>query len=146
MLKEFRDFAIRGNVLDMAVGVIIGAAFGKIVSSLVNDMIMPPIGMLLGKVDFSNLFVSLSGESFTSLADARKAGSATINYGVFIGTIIDFIIIAFVIFFMVKWVNKLKAAAEASKGKTPDKPEIPSAKGCPYKLLNKKASPINGRG
>ena len=106
MLKEFRDFAMKGNVMDMAVGIIIGGAFGKIVSSLVNDVIMPPIGMLLGKVDFSNLFINLSGEHYASLADAKTAGAATVNYGLFLNTVIDFIIVAFAIFLMVKWINK----------------------------------------
>jgi large conductance mechanosensitive channel len=134
MLREFREFAMRGNVLDMAVGIIIGGAFGKIVSSLVNDVIMPLVGMLLGKVDFSNLFISLSGESYATLADAKAAGAATINYGVFISTVIDFIIIAFAIFVMVKWINQLKAAAEATKNKPEAEPEAPTTKECPYCL------------
>jgi large conductance mechanosensitive channel len=134
MLREFREFAMRGNVLDMAVGIIIGGAFGKIVSSLVNDVIMPLVGMLLGKVDFSNLFISLSGESYATLADAKAAGAATINYGVFISTVIDFIIIAFAIFVMVKWINQLKAAAETTKKKPEAKPEAPTTKECPYCL------------
>ncbi|NLJ60487.1 MAG: large conductance mechanosensitive channel protein MscL [Firmicutes bacterium] len=134
MLQEFREFAMRGNVIDMAVGIIIGGAFGKIVSSLVNDIIMPPIGMLLGKVDFSSLFINLSGESYASLADAKAAGAATINYGVFLNTVIDFIIVAFAIFAMVKWVNRLKAQAEASKKKPETKPEEPTTKECPYCL------------
>lgn len=134
MLREFREFAMRGNVVDMAVGIIIGGAFGKIVSSLVNDVIMPVIGMLLGKVDFSNLFISLSGESYATLADAKAAGAATINYGVFISTVIDFIIIAFAIFVMVKWINQLKAAAETTKKKPEAEPEAPTTKECPYCL------------
>lgn len=100
MLKEFKEFVMRGNVLDMAVGVIIGAAFGKIVSSLVNDIIMPPIGLLLGNVDFSNLFVNLSSKTYLTLAEAQEAGAATINYGVFLNNIVDFVIIAFVIFLL----------------------------------------------
>jgi large conductance mechanosensitive channel len=108
MLKEFKEFAMRGNVLDMAIGIIIGAAFGKIVSSTVSDMLMPPIGVVLGKVDFSNLFINLSGGSFASLADAKSAGAATLNYGVFINTVIDFIIVTFVIFVLVRWINRLK--------------------------------------
>jgi large conductance mechanosensitive channel len=134
MLQEFREFAMRGNVVDMAVGIIIGGAFGKIVSSLVNDVIMPIVGMLLGKVDFSNLFVSLSGESYATLADAKAAGAATINYGMFIGTVVDFVIIAFAIFVMVKWMNQLKARAEATKKKPEVQPEEPTTKECPYCL------------
>ena len=95
MLKEFRDFAMKGNVVDMAVGVVMGAAFGKIVTSLVNDVLMPPLGMLLGKVDFSNLFLDLSGKGFASLADAKAAGAATVNYGMFLNTLVDFLIVAF---------------------------------------------------
>ena len=101
MLKEFKEFAMRGNVMDMAVGIIIGAAFGKIVTSLVNDVLMPPIGLLLGKVDFANLFVDLSGQPHASLAEAKAAGAATINYGVFINTTINFIIVAFTIFMII---------------------------------------------
>ena len=134
MLKEFRDFAMKGNVMDMAVGIIIGGAFGKIVSSLVNDVIMPPIGMLLGKVDFSNLFISLSGEHYTSLADAKAAGAATVNYGLFLNTVVDFIIVAFTIFLMVKWINKLRTAAEALDKKPPATPVVPTTKECPYCL------------
>jgi len=125
MLKEFKEFAMRGNVLDMAIGIIIGAAFGKIVSSTVSDMLMPPIGVLLGKVDFSNLFVNLSGGSFASLADAKSAGAATLNYGVFINTVIDFIIVTFVIFVMVRWINRLKRQPVPV-------PTEPSTKECPF--------------
>jgi len=106
VLKEFKEFAMRGSVLDLAVGVIIGAAFGKVVSSLVDDILMPPIGRLLGHVDFSNLFINLSETHFESLADAKKAGAATLNYGVFLNTIINFIIVAFAVFFLVRSVNK----------------------------------------
>lgn len=106
MLKEFKEFAMRGSVLDLAVGVIIGAAFGKVVSSLVDDILMPPIGRLLGHVDFSNLFINLSETHFESLADAKKAGAATLNYGVFLNTIINFIIVAFAVFLLVRSVNK----------------------------------------
>jgi len=134
MLKEFRDFAMKGNVMDMAVGVIIGGAFGKIVSSLVNDVIMPPIGMLLGKVDFSNLFINLSGEHYASLADAKTAGAATVNYGLFLNTVIDFIIVAFAIFLMVKWINKMRAATEALEKKPEAAPVAPTTKECPYCL------------
>jgi large conductance mechanosensitive channel len=108
MLKEFREFAMRGNVLDLAVGVIIGGAFGKIVTSFVTDILMPPIGVLLGKADFSNLYINLSGKTFNSLAEAKAAGAATINYGVFLNTIIDFIIIAFAIFLIIKQANRFK--------------------------------------
>jgi large conductance mechanosensitive channel len=111
MLKEFRDFAMRGNVLDMAIGVIIGGAFGKIVSSLVSDVLMPPIGLLLGKVDFSSLFLNMSGTPQPSLAAAKAAGAPTLNYGVFLQSMFDFIIIAFVIFMLVKQVNRLKKKA-----------------------------------
>jgi large conductance mechanosensitive channel len=112
MFKEFRDFAIRGNVLDMAIGIILGAAFGKIVSSLVNDVLMPPIGLLLGRVNFSSLFLNLSGKPYESLAGAKAAGAATINYGLFLNTVIDFIIVAFAIFLVVRQVNRLKRQPE----------------------------------
>ncbi len=108
MLKEFKEFAVKGNVIDMAVGVIIGGAFGKIVSSLVQDVIMPPIGLALGKVDFSNLFINLSGTPVASLADAKKAGLATLNYGVFLNTTLEFLIVAFCVFLLVKQINRLK--------------------------------------
>lgn len=108
MIKEFKEFIMKGNVLDMAVGIIIGTAFGKVVTSFVSDVLMPPIGLLLGKVDFSNLFLNLSGKSLESLADAKKAGAATLNYGLFLNTVIDFLIVGFAIFFMVKQINRLK--------------------------------------
>ena len=108
MLKEFKDFAMKGNVLDMAIGVIIGGAFGKIVSSLVSDVLMPPLGLLLGKVDFSSLFLNLSGTPQPSLTAAKAAGAPTLNYGVFLQATFDFIIIAFVIFVLVKQVNRFK--------------------------------------
>jgi large conductance mechanosensitive channel len=111
MLKEFKDFAMKGNVLDMAIGVIMGAAFGKIVSSLVSDVLMPPIGLLMGKVDFSSLFLNLSGTPQPSLTAAKAAGAPTINYGVFLQATFDFIIIAFVIFILVKQVNRFKKEA-----------------------------------
>ena len=111
MLKEFRDFAMRGNVLDMAIGVIIGGAFGKIVTSLVSDVLMPPIGLLMGKVDFSSLFLNLSGTPQPSLAAAKAAGAPTLNYGVFLQSVFDFIIIAFVIFMLVKQANRFKKEA-----------------------------------
>ena len=102
MLKEFKEFAMRGNVLDMAVGVIIGAAFGKIVTSLVGDVLMPPIGSVMGNLDFGNLFIALNGEAYTSLTAAKAAGAPTINYGLFINSVIDFVIVAFVIFLLVQ--------------------------------------------
>lgn len=122
MLKEFRDFAMRGNVLDMAIGVIIGGAFGKIVSSLVSDVMMPPIGLLLGGVDFTGLFLNLSGTAQPSLAAAKAAGAPTLNYGVFLQTVFDFIIIAFVIFLLVKQMNRLKKEAPPAPPPPPPGP------------------------
>jgi len=127
MLKEFREFAIKGNVVDMAVGIIIGAAFGRIVTSLVNDVIMPPIGLLIGKMDFSSLFINLSGTSFPSLADARKAGAAVVAYGSFLNTVLDFVVVALVIFLLVKQVNRLRREPAAA-------PAEPISKDCPYCL------------
>ena len=109
MLQEFKKFALQGNVLDMAIGIIIGAAFGKIVSSLVADVLMPPIGLLVGKIDFSSLFLNLSGQDYASLAAAKAAGAPTINYGIFLNNVFDFLIVAFVIFLLVKQINRLKA-------------------------------------
>ncbi len=106
VVKEFRDFVARGNVVDLAVGVIIGASFGKIVTSLVNDMLMPPIGLILGHVDFSNLFLNLSDKHYDSLSEAKAAGAPTINYGLFINALIDFAIVGFVIFILVQQINK----------------------------------------
>ncbi len=126
MLKEFKAFAMRGNVLDMAIGVIVGGAFGKIVSSMVSDILMPPIGLLMGKVDFSSLFINLSGQPQPSLAAAKAAGAPTINYGVFLQTVLDFIIVAFTIFLLVRQVNRLKAQPEA--------PPAPATKECLYCL------------
>jgi len=125
MFKEFKDFAMRGNVLDMAIGIIIGAAFGQIVTSMVNDILMPPFGLLLGKVDFSNLFINLTGVDYESLAAAKNAGAATINYGLFINTVINFMIVAFVIFLLVKQINRLKRAPEPA-------PAVATTKECPY--------------
>ncbi|HJS66712.1 MAG TPA: large-conductance mechanosensitive channel protein MscL [Nitrospiraceae bacterium] len=122
MLKEFKEFAMKGNVLDMAIGVIIGGAFGKIVSSLVSDVIMPPIGLLLGGVDFTGLFLNLSGTAQPSLAAAKTAGAPTLNYGVFLQTVFDFIIIAFVIFMLVKQVNRFKKEAPAAPPAPPPGP------------------------
>ena len=119
MLKEFKEFASKGSVIDLAVGVIIGGAFGKIVSSLVSDIIMPPIGLILGKVDFSNLFINLSGTDVTSVADAKKAGLATLNYGLFLNTTIEFLIVAFAIFLVVKMVNKVRKAEEVTTKECP---------------------------
>lgn len=110
MFKEFKEFAMKGNVLDMAVGIIMGVAFGKIITSFVNDVIMPPVGRLLGNVDFSSLFINISGHSYNTIAEAKTAGAATINYGIFLNTILDFLIVAFVMFLMVKQVNRLKTA------------------------------------
>ncbi len=108
MLKEFREFVARGNVIDLAVGVIIGLAFGKIVTSLVNDLLMPPIGLALGGVDFADLFVALDGGAYPSVEAAKAAGAATINYGLFINTIIEFVIVAFAVFLLVRQINRLK--------------------------------------
>jgi large conductance mechanosensitive channel len=125
LLKEFKAFILRGNVLDLAVAVIIGAAFGKIVTSLVTDIIMPPIGLILGHVDFSNLFINMSGQPYTSLADAQKAGAATINYGLFLNNVIDFLIVAFVIFMFIRAANKLSIAKPAAQA-------TPTTKACPF--------------
>jgi large conductance mechanosensitive channel len=120
VLKEFRAFAMRGNVIDLAVGVVIGAAFGKIVSSFVEDILMPPLGLLLGKVDFSNLFINLSGTVYASLADAKKAGVPTLNYGLFLNTVVNFLIIAFAIFLLIQQVNRLQ-----KKEMAPSEPPAP---------------------
>jgi len=127
MLKEFKAFAMRGNVLDMAVGIILGVAFGKIITSFVNDVVMPPIGLLLGKVDFSNLFIDLSGKSYATLAEAKAAGAATIKYGLFLNTVVDFIIVAFVIFLLIQQINRMQRQPEAA-------PAAPITKECPYCL------------
>lgn len=127
MLREFKEFAMRGNVVDMAVGIIIGTAFGKIVTSLVNDVVMPPIGLLLGNVDFSNLFVSLGGD-YSTVAAAEAAGAPIVKYGIFINTVLDFLIVAFVIFLAVKGMNKLRQKQE-------EKPAAPPAPSAEEKLL-----------
>ena len=127
MLKEFKAFAMRGNVLDMAVGVILGAAFGKIVASFVEDVMMPPLGRLIGHVDFSNLFLSLSGKSYESLAAAKAAGAATLNYGLFLNTIINFLIVAFAVFLLVRQVNRWTAK--------PAPPAEPTTRECPECLM-----------
>jgi large conductance mechanosensitive channel len=124
MFKEFKQFAMRGNVMDLAVGVIIGAAFGKIVTSFVSDVLMPPIGLLVGKVDFSNLFIDLSGAHHASVAEAKAAGAATLNYGLFVNNVIDFLIVAFVVFLMVRQVNKFNKPEPA--------PAPPATKECPF--------------
>lgn len=137
MLKEFKEFAMRGNVLDMAVGIVIGVSFGKIVTSFVSDILMPPIGLLMGKFDFSNLFINLSGQEYASLAAAKAAGAPTINYGLFLNTIIDFVIVAFAIFFMIKQINRLNRKPAAADPTTKACPECCStvplaAKRCPH--------------
>jgi large conductance mechanosensitive channel len=127
MFKEFKEFAVRGNVLDLAIGVIIGAAFGKVVTSLVDDVLMPPIGMVLGRVDFSNLFVNLSGKPVASVAQAKAAGVPTINYGLFLNSVLSFLIVAFVVFLIVRAVNRMRRGEE--------KPAAPPVvKECPYCL------------
>ena len=126
MFKEFRDFALKGNVVDLAVGIIIGAAFGKITTSLVNDVIMPPIGALLGRVDFSSLFINLSGMEYASLDAAKKAGAPVIAYGLFINTVLDFTIVAFAVFILVKQINRLKTVVGRN-----DAPPSPTEKTCP---------------
>ena len=127
MLKAFKEFAMKGNVLDLAVGFIIGAAFGKIVASLVADIIMPPIGLILGKVDFSGLFVSLSGKSYTTLAEAKAAGAPTLNYGIFLNNVVDFVIVAFAVFLIVLMVNKWNKPAPVPAATTKECPYCASA-------------------
>jgi large conductance mechanosensitive channel len=127
MLKEFKEFAMRGNVVDLAVGVIIGAAFGKIVASLVDDIIMPPIGRLLGNVNFADLFISLNDVHYATLADAKKAGAPTVNYGLFVNTVINFIIIAFVVFLIVQWMNRLVKKPAAAAPTTKECPQCAMA-------------------
>jgi large conductance mechanosensitive channel len=137
MLKDFKEFALRGNAMDLAVGVIIGAAFGKIVASLVNDMLMPVLGLLIGRVDFSNLFITLGTGTFATIAEAKKAGVATLNYGVFLNTVIEFIIIALAIFLLVRQLNRLRRPVPVAAPTTKDCPfcatAIPlAAKKCPH--------------
>lgn len=131
MWKEFKKFAMRGNVIDMAVGIVIGTTFGVIVKSLVSDVIMPPIGMILGKVDFANLFIILKegkiAGPYASLASAQEAGAVTVNYGVFVNTVVNFIIVAFALFLLIRVINKIKAKEEAL-------PPEPTTKDCPYCL------------
>jgi large conductance mechanosensitive channel len=128
MLKEFREFVARGNVIDLAVGVIIGAAFGRVVDSLVKDVLMPPLGALTGKVDFSELYLNLSGKHYPSLAAAKEAGAATINYGVFINNVIQFLLVALAVFMIVKWYNRLRRAHDIA-------PAAPTEQACPYCML-----------
>jgi len=128
VLKEFKEFAMRGNVMDLAVGVIIGAAFGKIVSSLVEDVLMPPLGQLLGKVDFSGLYLSLDGKSYDSLTAAKAVHAATLNYGIFLNTVINFLIVAFCVFLVVKQINRFSAKpAPAAAPTTKDCPQCAMA-------------------
>jgi len=129
MLKEFKEFAMKGNVLDMSIGIVIGAAFGRIVSSFVTDLLMPPLGLLMGGVDFTNKFLTLSGTTFDTLDAARKAGAVTVNYGLFINVVIDFLIVAFAIFLLVKPINRMRRQPEAA-------PAPPSAKDCPFCLMS----------
>jgi large conductance mechanosensitive channel len=125
ILSEFKQFAIKGNVIDLAVGFVVGAAFGKIVTSFTTDILMPPIGLALGAVDFSNLFINLSSKSYPTIAAAKAAGAPTLNVGLFLNTIIDFVIIAFAVFLLVRWINHLTGA---------DKPAAVTTKDCPYCL------------
>jgi large conductance mechanosensitive channel len=125
LVREFRDFAMRGTMLDMAVGIIIGASFGRIVSSLVTDILMPLIGLFTGKSDFSNKFINLSGHVYATLAEAKAAGAATINYGLFLSAVFDFLIVGFAIFLLIRQVNRLKGA---------EKPSSPTTRDCPYCL------------
>ena len=122
MLKEFREFASRGNVVDLAVGVIIGAAFGKIVTSLVNDLIMPPIGLAIGGINFKDLFVALNGAAYNSLAEAQAAAAPTLNYGLFLNTVLEFVIVAFAVFLLVKQLNRLRTPPAA----------VPDPRTCPF--------------
>jgi large conductance mechanosensitive channel len=129
MLKEFKDFIMRGNVLDLAVAVIIGGAFGKVISSLVTDILMPPLGLILGKVDFNNLYINMSDTPYASLAEAQAAGAPTLTYGVFINTIINFLIVAAAIFLIIKLANRLQRLKPAEK-------PAPTTKECPYCISN----------
>ncbi len=128
MFKEFKAFIMRGNVLDLAVAVVIGGAFGKIVASFVNDILMPPLGMLLGKVDFSNLYLNLSGGHYASLAEAQAAGAVTVNYGVFVNAVVNFLIVAFAVFLVVRVANRMQHREEAA----PAPPPAPTTKTCPF--------------
>ena len=125
MFKEFKEFALRGNVLDMAVGIILGVAFGKIVSSFVTDILMPPLGLLLGQVDFTNLFINLGDQAYANLAEAKEAGAATLNYGLFVNTIVDFVLVALAIFLLIRQVNRVMRK---------ESPPPPNTKDCPFCL------------
>ena len=127
LFNEFKEFAVRGNVVDMAVGILIGAAFGRIVTSLVEDVVMPPIGLLTGKIDFSNMFISLSGGNYRSLAEAKAAGAVTLNHGLFINHVISFLIVGFCVFFIVRQINRLKRKEDSES-------IAPTQKSCPYCL------------
>ena len=127
MLKEFKEFIMRGSVVDLAIGVVIGAAFGKIVTSFVEDILMPPIGLALGGADFSNLFINLSGKDYPSVAAAKAAGAATLNYGIFLNNVINFVIIAFAIFLLIKQINRMQRPA-------PTAAAAPTTKECPHCL------------
>lgn len=127
MFKEFKEFAMKGNVVDMAVGIIIGAAFGKIVTSFVSDILMPPIGLLLGKMNFANLFIDLSGAGYATIEEAKKAGAATINYGLFLNTVFDFVIVAFAVFLLIRQLNRLRREPEPA-------PAAPTTRECPFCL------------
>jgi large conductance mechanosensitive channel len=131
MLDEFKKFALRGNVLDMAIGVILGAAFGKIITSLVTDVLMPPIGLLLGKVNFSGLFLNLTSHPYATIAEAKAASAPTLNYGLFINAVIDFVIVAFVVFLLVRQFNRL---TERTRKK--EEPAAPTTRDCPYCLTS----------
>jgi large conductance mechanosensitive channel len=124
MLKEFKEFAMRGSLLDLAIGIVLGAAFGRIITSFVNDILMPPIGLLLGGLDFASLFITLRGGPFPSVAAAKAAGAPTINYGIFLNTVIDFVVVAFVLFLVIRQVNRMRRESE----------ETPSTKPCPFCL------------
>jgi large conductance mechanosensitive channel len=137
MFKEFKEFAMKGNVLDMAVGIIIGAAFGKIITSFVSDILMPPLSLLFGKMDLSSMFINLSGQSFPTIAAAKTAGAPTLNYGIFINTIFDFLVVALAIFLLIRQVNKMKREPAAAASMTKDCPFCASAipipaKRCPH--------------
>jgi large conductance mechanosensitive channel len=127
MLREFKAFAMRGNMLDLAIGIILGAAFGRIITSFVNDILMPPIGLLLGNVDFANLFINLSGTPYATLAEAQEAGAATIRYGLFLNAVLDFLIVAFVIFLLIRQINRMQQ---------PKPVAAPTTKECPYCFSN----------
>ncbi len=125
IMQEFKEFAVRGNVIDMAIGILVGAAFGKIVSSLVEDIIMPPIGIITGKIDFSNLYINLSGGAYKTLAEAKAAGAATINYGIFINNVISFLVVAMCVFLLVKQINNLRRREDAES-------IAPTQRSCPH--------------